>query len=480
MKICDNCGEKCKDSCTVCPACEAELTKNAVEDKPYSDTFNKYNTKHFEKLDPDGEQVEKQPGFIKKHFKLIVVLAVITVALIFIISAIASYEPDLGLLNARKSYAVFTEDGNTAEGGAVLQGLANENGEIILKAEYQKIISEIDDGVFAVIGDNSKIGAVNKNGKEVIPFNFIDCDEYGLRDGLWAVSDGDKWGYVNKKGDFKISAVYDDAGAFSDGLAAVCLNGKWGYIDKNGNTVIECKYDAAEFFDDGLARVSAEGLFGFINKKGEIAVEIVYDYADQFFSEGLCAIRYGNRYGYINKKGEWVINPQFDYAFPFSDGLAAVSLEGAVGYVNKKGEYEIKPQYKNIDGEYVFYNGLAAVTTDDSVHIINKDGQMLSDKYAGYTYADARFDGFILVRNGDGKYGLLKTDCSGYIYDPTYTNYVGGYVDTVVFYDEVQEKYIYINAKGEVLASLEKNVMTPAIPSFAMDIKDVITTALFN
>lgn len=473
MKICDNCGKECKDSVTVCPSCQTEFLENGVEDKPYSETFNKYNTQHFEKLDGEGYEAAAKPGFLKKYYKLIILLSVVLIAVICVISAIASYEPDLGLLNSRKLHSVFTEGGNIAEGGVVLEGLSDSKGEVILPAVYQKVIAEIDENLYAVIGANSKIGAVNKSGKEVIPFNFIDCDEYGMRDGLWAVCDGEKWGYVNKKGDFKISAVYDEARAFSDGLAAVCLNGKWGYIDKKGNTVIECKYDDADFFGDGMARISKDGLYGFINKKGETVIDAVYDYLYPYFCEDLCLMKYGNRYGFINKKGEWAVNPQFDDAQPFSEGLAAVSLEGSVGFINKKGEYVIKPQYTNLSGECMFYNGVACVTTTEGIAIvIDKNGKLVSDKYAQYTYADARFDGFILVQN-DGKYALLKPDCSGYIYDPTYTDYVCGYVDTVVFYDEVQEKFIYINSKGEVVNSV-KNIIKPAdVPVYNMSFEDV-------
>ena len=53
-----------------------------------------------------------------------------------------------------------------------------------------------------------------------------------------------KAGYINKKGDVKIAAMYDDASAFyTDGYAVVQLGVKYGIIDEDAQTVIAPMYD---------------------------------------------------------------------------------------------------------------------------------------------------------------------------------------------------------------------------------------------
>lgn len=52
-----------------------------------------------------------------------------------------------------------------------------------------------------------------------------------------------------------IEAKYEDAQYFSEGLAAVKQDGKWGYIDETGKTVIPFGYDKAYAFNEGLAVV---------------------------------------------------------------------------------------------------------------------------------------------------------------------------------------------------------------------------------
>lgn len=52
-----------------------------------------------------------------------------------------------------------------------------------------------------------------------------------------------------------VSPKYEDAESFSDGLAAVKQGGKWGYIDESGKLVISCQFDKAYPFSEGLAIV---------------------------------------------------------------------------------------------------------------------------------------------------------------------------------------------------------------------------------
>ena len=59
-----------------------------------------------------------------------------------------------------------------------------------------------------------------------------------------------------------IEARYEWASAFSEGLAAVSEGGKWGFVDRSGAAVVECQYDRVEDFLDGLARVNIGGHFG--------------------------------------------------------------------------------------------------------------------------------------------------------------------------------------------------------------------------
>ena len=61
--------------------------------------------------------------------------------------------------------------------------------------------------------------------------------------GIAAVSVGDKWGVINKKGKFIINPQYYAISDFVSGLAIVRKENKVGVIDKKGNIIIDIKYD---------------------------------------------------------------------------------------------------------------------------------------------------------------------------------------------------------------------------------------------
>lgn len=73
-----------------------------------------------------------------------------------------------------------------------------------------------------------------------------------------------------------VSCNIEDAEDFSEGLAAVAQNDKWGFINTQGEIVIPCNYEDAKSFSEGLAKVKQNGKWGLINTKGEEILPVVY------------------------------------------------------------------------------------------------------------------------------------------------------------------------------------------------------------
>ena len=67
---------------------------------------------------------------------------------------------------------------------------------------------------------------------------------------LLSVPMGEKWGYINLKGEVVIPPQYDEAYLFSDGIACVMIDGKYGFINKIGETVIPCNYPFEQVTDE--------------------------------------------------------------------------------------------------------------------------------------------------------------------------------------------------------------------------------------
>lgn len=72
---------------------------------------------------------------------------------------------------------------------------------------------------------------------------------------------GEKYGYINTKGEEIIPCIYDYVYYFEEGLAVVEKDSKKGYIDKEGKEVIPCVYDNASDFANGIATVQKDGIW---------------------------------------------------------------------------------------------------------------------------------------------------------------------------------------------------------------------------
>ncbi len=84
---------------------------------------------------------------------------------------------------------------------------------------------------------------------------------------------GEKYGFIDIKGNEIIDLIYEDVGHFSNGLAKVKRDGKYGFIDKKGREVIPIKYDGAEdFYGNDFTTCYLDAKAYLIDKKGEVIV----------------------------------------------------------------------------------------------------------------------------------------------------------------------------------------------------------------
>lgn len=284
---------------------------------------------------------------------------------------------------------------------------------------------------------------------------------------LFPVSQGGKWGYIDKSGSLVIKPQYDMAWDFSEGLASVQVGMKRGYIDDKGAMVIATQYDLSRPFSDGLAAVytnaqkwgnfivfnRGSGGWMYIDRTGKPAVnpkQLITAFAGEFregrapvgyvvnrsprasfvskdgsvwtgakidsvyvgpYSEGLAVFQqYRGKFGFIDPAGAEVIPRNYDGAGDFSEGLAAVatpkdatSKELNWGYIDKTGKVVLEAQYQ---GARRFSGGLAPVKKDGKWGYIDKTGKMIVEP--AYESANPFSEGLARVVAG-GKHGFIDT-----------------------------------------------------------------------
>lgn len=135
----------------------------------------------------------------------------------------------------------------------------------------QKIsgMKEDDWGEIPIIKNKDYALMDTKTGKLVSDFIYSGFDTgNGFQEGLLAVKKGEKWGFVDEKGNEVTEFVYDAYEENKDfemehrysiytatnGYIAVLKDGKWGLIDTQGNVVVDTAYD-------GISQVNPDGMF---------------------------------------------------------------------------------------------------------------------------------------------------------------------------------------------------------------------------
>jgi hypothetical protein len=216
-------------------------------------------------------------------------------------------------------------------------------------------------------------------------------------------TEGNKWGYINRRGEWVLRPQYEYAADFQDnGYAVVQINGHSGIIDPAGKYVVPPKFDSISPYSEGRAIVIDEQGFKVLDQDGRIITGTAYGYIAAY-RDGRAVFtpvsgQVGEqRYGYLDLQGTEVIPARYENAADFQDDKAIVKLkekeyalirpdgkhiatypyafvgmpgegllpfqkepDGKYGYINERGKVIISPQYANAQ---VFEEGRAIVNT---------------------------------------------------------------------------------------------------------------------
>jgi len=123
----------------------------------------------------------------------------------------------------------------------------------------------------AVVKRDKEYELMNKKGEIFKSLGNIDALKFSV-EGLLAVRNNGKWGYLNNKGDIVIAPKYDSCDVFKYGFARVRMGSKWGIIDRTGTQIIESKYENIFPGENGIFIFYENGAWGVIDKTGKILV----------------------------------------------------------------------------------------------------------------------------------------------------------------------------------------------------------------
>lgn len=288
-------------------------------------------------------------------------------------------------------------------------------------------------------------GMILKSQSDVFSIRYSKEERKGLAEkasfseGLAIVELHGKMGYIDKEGNEVIPFKYDHAENFKDGIALVKENAKYGYIDKNGNEVVKAEHSSLSTFDiNGLAwyvkpntdnnKYKWPKAVGVLNKKGEVLGSFVTSAeADRDY------VYYNSAYFLINDnvKPENYRKAVSLYAIIPEDSKQYNNAQLALGDIYAEGKGGIS---KDNTRAFMYYNN--AYTKGATLN--SKQKENLGDAYYNGKGTAVNKEKALEVYT-DGKYGSVFISTLNYKYIKTAIE--------LKHYEKAQAKIAYLESR---------------------------------
>ncbi|MNJ91958.1 KWG Leptospira [compost metagenome] len=173
-------------------------------------------------------------------------------------------------------------------------------------------VRDFSEGLAPVKTTDKKIGFVNPKGEMVIPAQFENTGYFS--NGLaWVKTVDRKYGFIDKTGKWVLEPQFEMAKDFDakSGLARVKKGEKWCYVNAKGEVLDVDDTTVWGDFSEGLAEGKKGVLKGFYDNKGKWVIEPQFE-DNRDFHNGYAAAKKDGKWGLIDKSGKWVIEPQYD------------------------------------------------------------------------------------------------------------------------------------------------------------------------
>ena len=272
---------------------------------------------------------------------------------------------------------------------AGIWGFVNEKGNLVIEPQYI-FANDFEDG-FAIVckgkwtidkkwdneyntgrywSEEQKWGAIDKSGKEVIPFVFDEIKNfYDTRDAFIAHYGGWKeghWGVIDNRGNWLAEPIFEDIDYdFQDGLFAFYKEDKWNddnvplgiYDTKQKKVIFEPQFTDVSFFEDGWIKVEfydeklgrkIEKVID-INGKEKFHSVYSYIYRNQNNYEVVINDENGYQKGLVDKDGNTVIPCSKDIdEINCKLGIIFFKQNDRTGVKDFDGNIIIPPRYKSV------------------------------------------------------------------------------------------------------------------------------------
>ncbi len=227
-----------------------------------------------------------------------------------------------------------------------------------------EMVKDFNEGFAEVKLINNQWSFINTDGDLITEQTFEKTRAFSF--GMAVIQRGDKFGYLNTKGEVQIPPIFEHWRDFSEHGTAVIANEElgWKMIRKNGQIIPEdptifVKYP--HVFDNGLFKVTKKQgrkwKIGYMNLSGEIIIPIIYDQIGGFHYHTIISGIIGNKYYLVNEKGIQIKETDYSDIYNYYEGrVAMVFRNRKMGVIDKHGNESVPCIYTDLSPMYSAYN----------------------------------------------------------------------------------------------------------------------------
>lgn len=233
-------------------------------------------------------------------------------------------------------------------------GLLDENGERVIKPEFDEISKLHHDSIYFARAGNS-YSFITRSGKIMVSKDPRFQEIHDMSEEFIGVKIDGRWGFVDINGKLRIANRYENIGPYNEGLAPMRILSRWGYLNKREEIIVQPAYDTVYSFSGGICEVVKKGKFGLIDEKGNISLDCDYDNIRRIKTGGFF-IEKDQKIGLAGKDGRLLILPRFDKVIDLNNGFVIASKNGKSGMFSNNGVSIIPMIYEDL--RYDSYNDI--------------------------------------------------------------------------------------------------------------------------
>lgn len=194
---------------------------------------------------------------------------------------------------------------------------------------------------------DQKTGLLNPQGKWAVRPTKSAQKIFPGSEGLFGALMGEKFGYINTKGDTIIDPVFDQVKPFSEGFAEVRKGRQWGYVNPNNEMAIPLSFEKVEPFTNGVAIVAKEGRFNLINQQGKMLLENSCERISKT-GNGYFLLENEGLMGMAKPNGQLISPAVYEEVRREGPDQVLVRKGDAYGMINENGEFLLPLHYSKI------------------------------------------------------------------------------------------------------------------------------------